>query len=98
MKDELFTKVPCINAAMTNSLKSCNTLQCLTLFQDPMIRRWHTIDFDKHLPTLRIIHDEAVSNWTDIYFDNFSSRMNNVILSTEKNLSQERSVLKIKNH
>ena len=51
-----------------------------------MIGRRHTIDFDKHLSTLRIIHDEAVSNWTDFYFDNFSSRMNNVILSTEKNL------------
>ena len=86
MKDELFSKVPRTNAAMRNSLKSCNTLQCLTLFQDSMIGRQHTIDFDRHLSTLRIIHDEGVSNWTDFYFDSFSSRMNNVILSTEKNL------------
>ena len=86
MKDELFAKVPHTNAAMRNSLKFCNTLRCLTLFQDSMIGRRHTVDFDKHLSTLRIIHDEAVSNWTDFYFDNFSSRMNNVILSTEKNL------------
>ena len=86
MKDELFAKVPHTNVAMRNSLKSCNTLRCLTLFQDSMIGRRHTVDFDKHLSTLRIIHDEAVSNWTDFYFDNFSSRMNNVILSTEKNL------------
>ena len=68
MKDELFAKVPCTNAAMRNSLKSCNTLQCLTLFQDSVIGRWHTIDFNKHLLTLRIIHDEAISNWTEFLF------------------------------
>ena len=89
MKDELLAKVPHTNTAMRNSLKSCNTLQCLTLFQDSMIGRQHTTDFDKRLSTLRIIHNEAVSNWMDFYFDNFSSRMNNVILLTELKVSRK---------
>ena len=98
MDNELFAKVPCTNAAMRNSLKSCNTLQCLTLFRDSVIGgRWHTIDFDRHLLTLRIIHDKAISNWTDFYFQEFSSRMNNLILSREKTLKCFKSKEALKN-
>ena len=75
--DELYAKVPCTNAAMRNSLKSCNTLQCV----DGQI-----IDFHTHLSVLRIIHDESISNWMNFYFNEFSSRTNNVLLSKDKEL------------
>ena len=69
--DELYAKVPRTNVAMRNSLKSCNTLRCLTLFKDSNDRQCPIIDFDKHLSFLRIIHNESISNWKDFYFNSF---------------------------
>ena len=54
---------------MRNSLKSCNTLRCLTLLKDSNDRKCPLIDFDTHLSVLRIIHDESISNWKYFYFN-----------------------------
>ena len=81
--DDLFAKVPCTNAAMRNSLKVCNTLWCLALFKDSNDNVKIPVDYDLHLSILKIICDEEVTNWNELYSFNVPRRLRNLSFSKE---------------
>ena len=81
--DDLFAKVPHTNAAMRNSLKACNTLQCLALFKDSNDNLKIPVDYNLHLSILKIICDEGVTNWNELYSSNVLRRLRNLSFSKE---------------
>ena len=70
--NDLFAKVLCTNAAMRNSLKACNTLQCFTLFKNSYVSN-NPIDYDGNLSILKMICNEEITNWKDLYSSNVLS-------------------------
>ena len=80
---------------------SCNTLQCLTLFEnserqpeDNMVATTvdadddGIIDYSLHLSTLKLIHDEDICDSSEFYFSNLLKRSSNLLLLGKENLMQ----------
>ena len=96
--DDLFAKVPQSNAAMRNSIMLCNTLQCLTLFEnserqpeDNMVAGVvddGIIDYSLHLSILKLIHDDEIHDWSEFYFSNLLNRSSNLLLLSKENSMQ----------
>ena len=91
--NDLFAKVLQSNAAMRNSIMLCNTLQCLTLYKNSerpadtaVIDDGRTIDYGLHLSTLKLIHDDEICNWSELYFSNLLKRSSNILLSKETSM------------
>ena len=99
--DDLFAKVPWSNVAMRNSIMSCNTLQCLTLFENSERQPEDNmaaaavdadddgiIDYSLHLPILKLIHDDELRDWSEFYFSNLLKRSSNLVLLSKENSMQ----------
>ena len=96
--DDLFAKVPRSNAAMRNSIMSCNTLQCLTLFENSERQPADNtvagmvddgiIDYSLHLWILKLIHDDEIRDWSEFYFSNLLKRSSNLFLLSKENSMQ----------
>ena len=89
--DDLFMKVPRSNAAMRNSVKLCNTLQCLTLFENShnnntTLDDEGIINYELHLLTLKVIHNDEISDWSESYFSNLLKRCSNLLLSKNNSI------------
>ena len=88
--DDLFAKVPWSNAAMRNSIMSCDILQCLMLFENSErpadMVGGRIIDYEFRLSTLKLIHDDKIRIWSELYFSNFFKRSSNLLPSMENSM------------
>ena len=75
---------------------SCNTLQCLTPFEnserqpaDNMVAGTvddGIIDYSLHLSILKLVHDDEICDWSEFYFSNLLKRSSNLLLSKENSM------------
>ena len=96
--NDLFMKVPQNNAAMRNSIMSCNTLQCLTLFENSERQPADNmvvvavddgiIDYSLDLSILKLIHDDKICDWSEFFFSNLLKRSLNLLLFSKENPMQ----------
>ena len=84
--DDLFAKIQHTNVAMRNSLKACNTLWCLTLFKNSYVVLNNPIDYDGNLLILKMICNEEITNWKDLYSSNVLFGLKNLHFSIENRL------------
>ena len=78
---------------MRSSLMACNTLRCLTLFKNTMMNgdddhsKEAPPNYDLHLSTLKLIHDDEINDWKIKYTLNLMKKLRSVLFCLDNRLN-----------
>ena len=72
---------------------ACNTLRCLTLFRNTLLKKNNDDsknpppDYDLHLSTLKLTHDNEINDWKIAYATNLMEKLKSILFNVNNRLN-----------